>query len=103
MTTPNCFQTVARFDCAGFGDGAIISPHHDRGQPGAAAESIGVTGHGSTLENNGKFRPEPDRENAFARASGGEGGRLEALKTKDFINVFRGLVLFLVPCCCIEC
>ena len=24
-----------------------------------------------TLENNGKIRPEPDRENAFARASGG--------------------------------
>ena len=27
-----------------------------------------------TLENNGKIRPQPDRENAFARASGGEGG-----------------------------
>jgi hypothetical protein len=27
-----------------------------------------------TLENNGKIRPQPDRENAFARASGG-GGR----------------------------
>ena len=27
-----------------------------------------------TLENNGKIRPEPDRENAFARASGGGGG-----------------------------
>ena len=24
-----------------------------------------------TLENNGKIRPQPDRENAFARASGG--------------------------------
>jgi hypothetical protein len=24
-----------------------------------------------TLENNGKIRPRPDRENAFARASGG--------------------------------
>ena len=27
-----------------------------------------------TLENNGKIRPQPDRENAFAGASGGEGG-----------------------------
>ena len=27
-----------------------------------------------TLENNGKIRPEPDRENAFAGASGGWGG-----------------------------
>ena len=27
-----------------------------------------------TLENNGKIRPQPDRENAFARASGGGGG-----------------------------
>ena len=25
-----------------------------------------------TLENNGKIRPQPDRENAFARASGGD-------------------------------
>jgi len=27
-----------------------------------------------TLENNGKIRPPPDRENAFARASGGGDG-----------------------------
>ena len=27
-----------------------------------------------TLENNGKIRPQPDRENAFAGASGGQGG-----------------------------
>ena len=27
-----------------------------------------------TLENNGKIRPEPDRENAFAGASGGDEG-----------------------------
>jgi hypothetical protein len=27
-----------------------------------------------TLENNGKIRPQSDRENAFARASGGDGG-----------------------------
>jgi len=27
-----------------------------------------------TLENNGKIRPRPDRENAFARASGGGDG-----------------------------
>ncbi len=27
-----------------------------------------------TLENKGKTRPEPDRENAFARADGGEDG-----------------------------
>ena len=28
-----------------------------------------------TLENNGKIRPQPDRENAFAGASGGDGVR----------------------------
>ena len=28
-----------------------------------------------TLENNGKIRPQPDRENAFVGASGGGGGR----------------------------
>jgi hypothetical protein len=28
----------------------------------------------TTLENNGKIRPQPDRENAFAGASGGGGG-----------------------------
>jgi hypothetical protein len=28
-----------------------------------------------TSENNGKIRPQPDRENAFARASGGERAR----------------------------
>ena len=27
-----------------------------------------------TLENNGKIRPQPDRENAFAEASGGDEG-----------------------------
>ena len=27
-----------------------------------------------TLENNGKIRPQPDRENAFAGASGGDEG-----------------------------
>ena len=27
-----------------------------------------------TLENNGKIRPQPDRENSFSRASGGAGG-----------------------------
>ena len=27
-----------------------------------------------TLKNNGKIRPQPDRENAFARASGGDDG-----------------------------
>ena len=27
-----------------------------------------------TLENNGKIRPQPDQENAFARASGGDEG-----------------------------
>ena len=27
-----------------------------------------------TLENNGKIRPQPDGENAFAKASGGDDG-----------------------------
>ena len=35
-----------------------------------------------TLENNGKIRPEPDRENAFARASGGESG----IRTRETVS-----------------
>ena len=32
-----------------------------------------------TLENNGKIRPQPDRENGFSKASGGAEGILQAL------------------------
>ena len=35
-----------------------------------------------TLENNGKIRPQPDREKTFAGASGGEGGTLLQLPRK---------------------
>ena len=47
-----------------------------------------------TLENNGKIRPQPDRENAFARASGGgDGPDIQpslvdaALICKEFLNL----------------
>ncbi len=35
-----------------------------------------------TLENNGKIRPQPDRENAFARSSGGESG----IRTRETVS-----------------
>ena len=47
-----------------------------------------------TLENNEKIRPQPDRENAFARASGGGNGSDiqpslvdAALICKEFLNL----------------
>lgn len=39
-----------------------------------------------TTENNGKIRPQPDQENAFARANGGE-------RVCDTRNEFNGLLL----------
>ncbi len=51
-----------------------------------------------TLENNEKIRPQPDRENAFARASGGgDGPGIQpslvdaALICKEFLN-FRHVI-----------
>ena len=41
-----------------------------------------------TLGNNGKIRPKPDRENAFARASGGERG-IRTLDTVSRIHAFQ--------------
>ena len=41
-----------------------------------------------TLENNGKIRPQPDRENAFARASGGVEG-IRTLDTVSRIHAFQ--------------
>ena len=35
-----------------------------------------------TLENNGKIRPQPDREKAFARASGG----VEGIRTLEAVS-----------------
>lgn len=42
-----------------------------------------------TLENNGKIRPQPDREKTFAGASGGEGGTLTHSPTR-YLS-FQGL------------
>ena len=41
-----------------------------------------------TLENNGKILPEPDRENAFARASGGAEG-IRTLETVPRLHTFQ--------------
>ena len=41
-----------------------------------------------TPENNGKIRPQPDRENAFARASGGERG-IRTLETVPRLHTFQ--------------
>ncbi len=53
-----------------------------------------------TLENNGKIRPQPDRENAFARVSGGESARLlivsvpiHAYLLHSSYRMFRGIYL----------
>jgi hypothetical protein len=41
-----------------------------------------------TLEYNGKIRPQPDRENAFARASGGQRG-IRTLETVPRLHTFQ--------------
>ena len=41
-----------------------------------------------TLENNGKIRPQPNGENAFARASGGERG-IRTLETVPRLHTFQ--------------
>ena len=46
----------------------------ERPLPGLLAAAPVLSPFRITLENNGKIRPQPDRENAFARASGGEEG-----------------------------
>jgi hypothetical protein len=49
---------------------------------------------GITLEYNGKIRPQPDRENAFARASGGGDGPdiQPSLPTKSLFSLIRLMV-----------
>ena len=49
-----------------------ISP--ERPRPSLLAPGSVFSPSRITLENKGKIRPQPDRENAFARASGGEEG-----------------------------
>jgi hypothetical protein len=46
----------------------------ERPLPGHLAAGAVLSPSRITLENNGKIRPHPDRENAFARASGGGDG-----------------------------
>ncbi len=46
----------------------------ERPLPGLPAQGPVLSPARITLENNGKIRPQPDGENAFARASGGGGG-----------------------------
>ena len=46
----------------------------ERPLPGLQAQRPVLSPTRITLENNGKIRPQPDRENAFARACGGGGG-----------------------------
>ena len=46
----------------------------ERPLPGLLAQRPVLSPTRITLENNEKTRPEPDRENAFARASGGDEG-----------------------------
>ena len=47
----------------------------ERTLPGHLAQRPVLSPTRITLENNGKIRPQPDRENAFAGASGGGGGK----------------------------
>src|SRR5690606_8359169 len=56
--------------------------------PAAAARTPVQSRMHITLENNGKIRPEPDRENAFARASGGERG-IRTLETVPRLHTFQ--------------
>ena len=46
----------------------------ERTLPGHLAQRPVLSPTRITLENNGKIRPQPDRENAFAGASGGDEG-----------------------------
>ena len=46
----------------------------ERPLPGLLAAAAVLSPLRITLENNGKIRPQPDRENAFAGASGGDEG-----------------------------
>jgi len=54
-----------------------------------------------TLENNGKIPPQPDRENAFAGASGGETGRLTDISpdalTSHLCISDNGIYIFKTP------
>ena len=54
--------------------------------PAAASKSPVQSHLRITLENNEKIRPEPDRENAFARASGGWEGILPRFPGMSLIH-----------------
>ena len=50
--------------------------------PGLLAAGAVLSPSRITLENNGKIRPQPDRENAFAGASGG----VEGIRTLETVS-----------------
>ena len=60
----------------------------ERPLPGLLAPGPVLSPSRITLENNGKIRPQPDRENAFARASGGETG-IRTLETVSRLHTFQ--------------
>ena len=60
----------------------------ERPLPGLLAQRPVLSPSRITLENNGKIRAQPDRENAFARASGGETG-IRTLETVSRLHAFQ--------------
>lgn len=52
----------------------------ERPDPGLPVQGSVLSPSRITLENNGKIRPQPDRENAYAGASGGEGDRPDSVR-----------------------
>jgi hypothetical protein len=54
----------------------------ERPLPGHLAAGAVLSPSRTTLENNGKIQPQPDRENAFAGASGGD----EGIRTLDTVS-----------------
>ena len=63
-----------------------VSPK--RPLPGRLAPGPVLSPTRITPENNGKIRPQPDRENEFARASGGERG-IRTLETVPRLHTFQ--------------
>ena len=60
----------------------------ERPRPGLQARATVNSHTRITPENNGKIRPQPDRENAFAGASGGERG-IRTLETVPRLHTFQ--------------